>query len=110
MSAFQILEKESESIACEEALKIISGTWYIKDVSDPVTLEVVDGEVRSKGNFLTGQTFVGKPRAGKDFVIDIQMGGFPMVATMKKKGGDLMLLFSNSGIWTKDSPLKTSKL
>mmetsp|Transcript_130410 Transcript_130410/g.230439 ORF Transcript_130410/g.230439 Transcript_130410/m.230439 type:complete len:108 (+) Transcript_130410:96-419(+) len=106
MSAFQILEKESESIACEEALKIISGTWYIKDVKDPVTLEVVDSEVRSK-KFYAPIEFVGKPREGTtDFVMDVTMGGFPMSATMKKKGGDKILLFSNSGIWTKDSPLK----
>ena len=50
---------------------------------------------------------VGKPREdARHFEMDVQMGGFPMKATMTTRQEQHLLEFSNGGIWSKGSPLK----
>lgn len=78
-------------------------------MAKPVELHFINQEVQSKEPRFAGQVLVGKPRTGLDeFAMDVQMGGFPMVATMKKNEKDKMLLFSSGMIWSKDAPLQMS--
>jgi len=97
----------SQPVEHKEGLQAIPGEWYIKDVAGPVDLHVESGEVRSKQPRFGGQPMVGKPREGaQHFEMDVQMGGFPMVAAMTTLQEQKLLQFSNGGIWSKGSPLK----
>jgi len=109
-SLVESLATGSEPVPYDEALKTVSGNWYIKDVETPVELYMYDDkEVRSKDSRFGGKVFVGKPRSGvSPFAMDVEMGGFPMVATMKKKANDKIMFFSSGMIWSKDSPLKVA--
>jgi len=88
-------------------MKEVAGQWYIKDVAAPVELIVNGDEVQSTEPRFGNQPMLGKPRRGEaNFVMDVQMGGFPLVAWMKSKGNTL-LEFSNGGLWSKGSPLES---
>jgi len=94
------------SVTYEEGFKAVAGKWYIKNVSGPVELIVQDNEVRSKEARFGGQQLIGKPRSQDSFELDVQMGGFPMRAWMKKQDEALRMHFSSGMEWNKGSPFK----
>jgi len=99
----------SQPVEHREGLQTIGGDWFIKDVSGAVELHLDGGEVRSKEPRFGGKPLVGKPREGsKHFEMDVEMGGFPMIAAMTSRSGQKLLEFSNGGIWSKGSPLAAS--
>lgn len=84
----------------------VNGQWFIKDVKDPVTLALNGAEVTSLEARFGKQPMVGKVRSGEeDFTMDVQMGGFPLVAHMLSESSDTLLQFSNGGIWSRGKPL-----
>eukprot|EP00442_Polarella_glacialis_P051344 CAMPEP_0115090508 /NCGR_PEP_ID=MMETSP0227-20121206/25473_1 /TAXON_ID=89957 /ORGANISM="Polarella glacialis, Strain CCMP 1383" /LENGTH=1329 /DNA_ID=CAMNT_0002481671 /DNA_START=32 /DNA_END=4021 /DNA_ORIENTATION=+ len=108
MAMMSALKSESEPVDYEEGLRTAKGDWYIKDIAKPVELAFKGQDIVSTQCF-AGEPLTGTPRSGPHFEMDVKMGGFPLVATMRKKGTSTYLMFFSSGmLWSKGSPLTTA--
>lgn len=95
-----------EDATCEEASELINGMWIIEGcagLAASVELTFDDGEFRSTEAIFGGTHFVAKPKIeGTEFILDVEMGYFPMFATVNvTKEGTILLVFSNGSVWTK---------
>ena len=98
----------SQPVDFQDGTKEIAGDWFIKNVPGSVQLKVEGSEVRSVQTCFGGQPVIGQLRKGTHFEMDIQMGGFPMIARMTERLMDQKsqkyLEFSNGGLWSKNQP------
>jgi nitrite reductase (NADH) large subunit len=96
----------SKAVSHADGVKAVAGAWYIKNVADPVNLVVENEEIRSKESRFGGQQLVGKPRRNAvDFEMDVELGGFPMLAWMMQQNESLRIQFSSGMVWNKGAPL-----
>ena len=95
----------TQPVNLTDGTKEIAGEWFIKNVKGGVQLKMEGDEVRSVQSCFGGQPVVGKVRKGSHFEMDVQMGGFPMIARMTSRTDQQKYLeFSNGGLWSKNQP------
>ena len=98
----------SQPVSLNDGTKEIVGDWFIKNVQGAVQLKMEGDEVRSVQTCFGGQPAVGKVRKGEpNFEMDMQIGGFPMIARMTERREQKYLEFSNGGLWSKNQPAFT---